>query len=160
VVYQLRLRNIGGIIIIDFIDMEKEQNREKVFRALSDALRKDRARTNIIKISELGLVEMTRKRVQEDLIRFLSEPCMYCEGKGHTRSRVTVCFDILREVQREAKRSGNREHIMVNAHPAVADLLYGEELPSLEAFEKKIARRIVVRAVPHYHLERFEVYSR
>jgi len=160
VVYQLRLRNIGGIIIIDFIDMEKEANRDKVYRALSDALRRDRARTNVIKISELGLVEMTRKRVQEDLTRFLSEPCMYCEGKGHTRSRVTVCFDILREVQREAKRSGNREHIMVNAHPAVADLLYGEELPSLEGFEQKTSRRIVVRAVPHYHLERFEVYSR
>ena len=160
VVYQLRLRNIGGIIIIDFIDMEKEQNREKVFRALGDALKRDRARTNIIKISELGLVEMTRKRVQEDLIRYLSEPCLYCEGKGHTRSRTTVCFDILREVQREAKRSQNREVIMINANPAVADLLYGDELPSLEAFEQKYGRRIVVRAVPHYHLERFEVYSR
>ncbi|MFH1466765.1 MAG: Rne/Rng family ribonuclease [Pseudomonadota bacterium] len=160
VVYQLRLRNIGGIIIIDFIDMEKEQNRDKVFRTLGDALKRDRARTNIIKISELGLVEMTRKRVQEDLIRFLSEPCLYCEGRGHTRSRTTVCFDILREVQREAKRSQNRENIMVNAHPAVADLLYGDELASLEGFEQKYGRRIVVRAVPHYHLERFEVYSR
>jgi len=160
VVYQLRLRNIGGIIIIDFIDMEREANRDKVFRTLSDALRKDRARTNIVKISELGLVEMTRKRVQEDLTRFLSESCLYCEGKGHTRSRLTMCFDILREVQREVKRSTSRENIMVNAHPAVADLLYGEELASLEAFEQKMGRRIVVRAVPHYHLERFEVYSR
>ncbi len=160
VVYQLRLRNIGGIIIIDFIDMELEANRDKVFKALGDALRGDRARTNIVKISELGLVEMTRKRVQEDLIRFLSEPCLYCEGKGHTRSRVTVCFDILREVQRETKRTANRENIMVNAHPAVADLLYGDEMSSLEAFEKRTGRRIVVRAVPHYHLERFEVYSR
>ncbi len=160
VVYQLRLRNIGGIIIIDFIDMELEANRDKVFRTLGEALRADRARTNIIKISELGLVEMTRKRVQEDLVRFLSEACPYCEGKGQVRSRITVCFDILREVQREAKRSSNRENIMVNVNPDVADLLYGEELASLETYEQRTGRRIVVRAVPHYHMERFEVYSR
>jgi len=160
VVYQLRLRNIGGIIIIDFIDMEREQNRDKVFRALSEQLKADRARTNIIKISELGLVEMTRKRVQEDLIRYLSEACPYCQGRGHTRSRTTVCFDILREVQRESRRSAGRENIMVNVHPEVADLLYGAELHSLEEYEEKLDRRIVVRAVPHYHIERFEVYSR
>lgn len=159
VVYQLRLRNIGGLIIIDFIDMENESNREKVYRALGDELSRDRARTNVMRISELGLVEMTRKRVQEDLIRYLSEPCPYCEGKGYTRSRTTVCFDILREVQREVRRAPNRDTIMVNAHPDVADLLYGDELPSMEAYEKRLGRTVVVRAVPHYHVERFEVYS-
>jgi ribonuclease G len=159
-VYQLRLRNIGGLIIIDFIDMEKEHNREKVYRLLGEELRNDRARTNVMKISELGLVEMTRKRVQEDVVRYLSEPCTYCEGKGHTRSRTTVCFDVLREVQREAKRSPSRESILVNCNPTVADLLYGEELPSLEAFERKLGRKIVVRAMPHFHVEHFDVYSR
>ncbi len=159
IVYQLRLRNLGGIIIIDFIDMEKDTNRDKVFRALGDELRRDRARTNIVKISELGLVEMTRKRVQEDLIRTISEPCSYCEGKGHTRSRLTICFEILREIQREARRTQSREPILVNTHPEVADLLYGAELASLEAYEKRLGRRIVVRAAPQYHLERFEVYT-
>ncbi len=159
VVYQLRLRNIGGIIIIDFIDMEQESNREKVYRALDEELRKDRARTNVMKISELGLVEMTRKRVQEDLVRYLSEPCWYCEGRGYIRSRTTVCFDVLREVQREVLRSPDSDTIMVNVHPDIADLFYGQELSSLEEYERRLGRRIVVRAAPHYHVERFEVYS-
>jgi len=161
VVYQLRLRNAGGIIIIDFIDMEKEANRERVYRALEEECRKDRARTNVMKISELGLVEMTRKRVQEDLVQFLSEPCPYCDGRGYMRSRTTICFDILREIRREARRSnGSRDAIMVNANPDVADLLYGPEMSSLERWEQEVERPVVVRAVPHYSVERFEVYSR
>jgi ribonuclease G len=160
IVYQLRLRNIGGIVIIDFIDMDREANRDKVYRALEDEVKRDKARTNVLKISELGLVEMTRKRVQEDLTRFLTEPCYYCDGNGHLRSRETVCFDIFREAQREAVRSGSRETLYVNAHPRVADMLYGEEFDTLDAFEQKLGKRIVVRAMGHYHVERFEVYSR
>ena len=160
IVHQLRLRNIGGIVIIDFIDMDKESNREKVYRALEEEVKKDKARTNVLKISELGLVEMTRKRVQEDLTRFLTEDCFYCEGNGHLRARETLCFDIFREAQREANRAGNRETIFVNAHPRVADLLYGAEFESLDAFERRLNKKIVVRAMGHFHLERFEVYSR
>ncbi|HJN75219.1 MAG TPA: Rne/Rng family ribonuclease [Myxococcota bacterium] len=160
IVHQLRLRNIGGIVVIDFIDMEKEANRDKVFNALEEEARRDKARTNVLKISELGLVEMTRKRVQEDLIRFLTEDCFYCEGNGHLRARETLCFDIFREALREAARSGQRETIFVNTHPLVADMLYGEEFESLDAFERRIEKRIVVRAMGHFHLERYEVYSR
>ncbi|MCP4807638.1 MAG: Rne/Rng family ribonuclease [Proteobacteria bacterium] len=160
IVHQLRLRNIGGIVIIDFIDMDKESNRNKVYRALEEEVKKDKARTNVLKISELGLVEMTRKRVQEDLTRFLTEDCFYCEGNGHLRARETLCFDIFREAQREAHRSQNRETIYVNAHPRVADLLYGAEFESLDAFEHRLNKKIVVRAMGHFHLERFEVYSR
>jgi len=160
IVYQLRLRNMGGIIIIDFIDMDKESNRDKVYRTLEDEIRKDRARTNILKISELGLVEMTRKRVQEDLSTYLSESCFYCEGRGHLRSRETLSFDIFRAVQREAARADDKETIFVNAHPMVADMLYGEEMESLEYFERQLTKRIVVRAMGHYHLERYEVYAR
>jgi ribonuclease G len=160
IVYQLRLRNIGGIIVLDLIDMEKSANRERVFKALEDELRKDRARTNALKISELGLVEMTRKRTQDDLVRSISEPCQYCEGRGSTRSRVTVVYDILREIRREANRNGGRGTIYVNATPIVCDLLYGDELPSLEDLESKLGKRIVVRAMGHYHMERYEVYSR
>lgn len=160
IVYQLRLRNIGGLIILDFIDMEKAANRERVYRALEEELRNDRARTNVLKISDLGLVEMTRKRVQENLVQSISETCLYCDGRGSTRSRTTVVYDILREIQREALRSPNREHIYVNAHPVVADLLYGEEFDSLDALEQRLGRRVVVRAMGSYHLERYEVYSR
>ncbi len=160
VVYQLRLRNIGGIIIIDFIDMERESNRQKVFRALEDEVRFDKARTNVLKISDLGLVEMTRKRVQEDLDRYLTEDCFYCEGTGQLRSRETICFEIFREIQREASRANGRETIYVNTHPKVADLLYGEELKAMEDFERDLTKHIVVRAMGHYHLEKYEVYSR
>ena len=160
IVYQLKLRNIGGIIVLDFIDMEKAANRDRVNKALEKALKTDRARTNVLKISELGLVEMTRKRVQEDLVRAISESCLYCEGKGHTRSRDTVVYDILREIQRESNRTKNQDQIFVNTHPAVADLMYGAELGSVEGLEPRIDKRIVVRAMGHYHLERYEVYSK
>jgi ribonuclease G len=160
IVFQLRLRNIGGIIVLDLIDMEKSSNRERVFKALEEELRHDRARTNALKISELGLVEMTRKRTQDDLVRSISEPCHYCEGRGYTRSRQSAVYDILREIKREYNRNSSRSTIYVNANPVVADLLYGEELSSIESFEKNLDRRIVVRAMGHYHIERHEVYSR
>ena len=146
--------------MLDFIDMEKASNRDRVNKALEKAVKKDRARTNVLKISELGLVEMTRKRVQEDLVRSISEPCSYCGGTGHTRSRHTVVYDILREIKRETARAKNKDSVYVNANPDVADLMYGEELESVEALEAAIKKRIVVRALGHYHLERYEVYSR
>jgi ribonuclease G len=158
IVYQLKLRNIGGIIVLDLIDMEKAGNRERVFKALEEELRKDRARTNAIKISELGLVEMTRKRVQDDLTRCISEDCSYCDGRGYTLSRTTVVYNILREVRRESTRNQQADTIFVNANPAVADLLYGEEHGSLEQLEGQISKRVVIRALGHYHVERYEVY--
>ncbi len=160
IVYQLRLRNIGGIIVLDLIDMERAANRERVYKALEDELRVDRARTNVLKISSLGLIEMTRKRVQDDLTRSLSTPCVYCEGRGYTRSASTMVYDIMRELQREVVRSRSKNTLYINANPAVADLLYGAEMPSIEALEEKVSRKIVVRALGHYHMERFEVYSR
>ncbi len=160
IVHQLRLRNIGGLIVLDFIDMEKASNRDRVNKALEKALKTDRARTNVLKISELGLVEMTRKRVQEDLVRSISEQCEYCSGTGHTRSRHTVVYDILREIKRETARAKNKDAVYVNANPMVADLMYGEELHSVEALEDELKKSIVVRALGHYHLERYEVYSR
>ena len=102
IAYQLRLRNIGGLIVIDFIDMEKETNREKVYNALKEALKKDRAKTSLLKMSELGLVEMTRQRSRESLHHMLTEPCPYCEQKGFIRSRVSTAFDILRELVRQS----------------------------------------------------------
>lgn len=158
---QLQLRNIGGIIVVDFIDMEKAQNRERVYRAMEDQLRKDRARTNLLKISDLGLIEMTRKRVQEDLVSSISDTCPYCMGTGLTKSVETIVYDVIREVHREAHRAKTENaNIFVNANPSVADELYGRELITIEGLETRFKRNIVVRALGHYHIEQYEVYSR
>ena len=109
VVRQLRLRNVGGIIIIDFIDMEKEGNRKKVYEALKEALKKDKARTNILKISELGLVEMTRQRTRESLENQLLRPCPHCEGRGRIKSPVTVAYDVLRAIKSQHAGHGERQ---------------------------------------------------
>ena len=156
---QLRLRNMGGIIIIDFIDMERAENREKVYNQLYTELKRDRARTNVQKISEFGLVEMTRKRVQEGLDRYLSEDCAMCQGTGVLRAGATLVYDILREAQREAKRHPNREQVLVNTTPAIADLIYGEHFADLESMERSLGKQIVVRALDHLHPEKYEVYA-
>ncbi|MCX5910173.1 MAG: Rne/Rng family ribonuclease [Deltaproteobacteria bacterium] len=158
IAYQLRLRNIGGIIIIDFIDMEKESSREKVFQALSEALKKDKSKTNILKISELGLVEMTRKRTRESLGRILSERCFYCEGRGFLKSRFTVCQEILREIKRDICDLRG-ENILVDAHPNVANLLYDEGRGEMEKLEKKFNKRILVSGKSEFHLEQYEIRS-
>jgi ribonuclease G len=158
IAYQLRLRNIGGIIIIDFIDMEKESSREKVFQALTEALKKDKSKTNILKISELGLVEMTRKRTRESLGRILSERCFYCEGRGFLKSRSTVCQEILREVQRDI-RDLRGENILVDVNPNVANLLFDEARSEVEKIERRFRKRIVITARNDYHLEQYRIYS-
>ncbi len=154
--YQLRLRNIGGIIIIDFIDMEKEVNREKVYAALEEALKGDKSKTNILKISELGLVEMTRKRVRESIGRMMCEPCPYCEGRGYVKSKTTICHEIFRELRREMLDIRGTK-VLLTVHPQVADLLYDEERRGLEELEKKFKKRVTVRAKPGFHQEQFEV---
>lgn len=159
VVHQLRLRNMGGIIIIDFIDMEKEPSRAKVFRAMEEALKKDRARTNVLQISDLGLVEMTRKRVQEGLDRYLMEDCPVCSGSGVIKSRSSICFELLREVRREHARRPASETIFVNTTAPVADLLYENHYNDLLSIEGAIGRRVVVRPMGHFHPEHYEVYG-
>ena len=156
IAYQLRLRNIGGIIIIDFIDMEKEVNREKVFTALEEALKADKSKTNILKMSDLGLVEMTRKRVRESIGRLMCEPCPYCEGLGYVKSKTTVCQEIFRELRREMLGLRGTK-VMLTVHPQVADLLYDEERRGLEDLEKRFKKRITVRAKPGFHQEQFEI---
>jgi len=156
IAYQLRLRNIGGIIIIDFIDMEREGDREKVYQTLEEAIRKDRRKTNIFKISELGLVEMTRKRTRENISRILSEPCPYCDGGGLIKSKTTVCYDIFREIERTSSKLGGHS-IVVEAHPEVADLLYEEERSGVEELERKLNKKIVVKGKAGFHQEQFNI---
>lgn len=156
IAYQLRLRNIGGIIIIDFIDMEKEVNRDKVYAALEEALKGDKSKTNILKISELGLVEMTRKRVRESIGRMMCESCPYCEGRGYVKSKTTVCHEIFRELRREMLDIRGTK-VLLTVHPQVADLLYDEERRGLEELERKFKKRVTVRAKPGFHQEQFEI---
>ena len=155
VVYQLRFRNIGGLIIIDLIDMESGENREKVYRALQEALRQDKAKTNILKISELGLVEMTRKRTRENLVQTLCEPCAYCEGRGYVLSGESVAFKVLREIRKDLPRFRGRK-IALAVHARVAEQLLRERA-SLQALERDLGREIEVRARPGMHQEQFEI---
>jgi ribonuclease G len=158
VAFQLRLRNIGGLIIIDFIDMEKELHREKVHSSLEEALKSDRAKTNILKISELGLVEMTRKRVRESLGRTLCEPCPYCEGKGYVKSRITMVFEIFRELRREIRDlPGYRLSLLV--HPDVAAIFFDEERAGIEELERRYQKQIAITSRPGFHMEQFEIVA-
>ena len=156
VVYQLRFRNIGGLIIIDLIDMETAAHREKVYRALQDALRTDKARTNILKISELGLVEMTRKRTRENLLQTLCEPCDYCEGRGFVLSSSSVAFKVLREVRNDLPRFGSRR-IAISVNPHVAEQLLRDGNAALVKLGEDLGREIEIRARPGIHQEQFEV---
>jgi ribonuclease G len=156
VVYQLRFRNIGGLIIIDLIDMEPQENREKVYRALQEALRQDKAKTNILKISELGLVEMTRKRTRESLVQTLCEPCSYCEGKGYVLSEESVAFKVLREIRKAMPRFAGRR-LDVTLSRRVAEQLLGPCRESLRALEAELGREIEIHVKPELHQEQFEI---
>ena len=156
VVYQLRFRNIGGLIIIDLIDMDSAENREKVYRALQEALRQDKAKTNILKISELGLVEMTRKRTRENLVQQLCSPCSYCAGRGYVLSRESVANKVLREIRKDLPRFSGRQ-IALSVNPQVAEVLLGPARKALAALAEELGREIEIRARPGQHQEQFEV---
>ncbi len=156
IAYQIRLRDIGGIIIIDFIDMSKKSNQEKVYQSLLDALKRDRSKTSVLPMSELGLVQMTRKRTRKPLNRILCEPCFYCEGEGFLISKESISYTIYRELRREAMDShGARLTLRVN--PQIADLLLREENHAIAALEQKTGTRIVIFPEPKFHMEEFEV---
>ena len=156
IAYQIRLRDIGGIIIIDFIDMEKKSNQEKVFSALSEAFTKDRSKTNILPISDMGLLQMTRKRTRKPLTRLLCDPCPYCDGEGYIISIKTICYSIYREILRyAADMTGSRLTLRVN--PEVADFLHGEENRLIPGLEKNIGKQIVIYPDNRYHMEAFEI---
>jgi len=156
IAYQIRLRNIGGLIVIDFIDMEREFDRERVFMALREALEKDRAQTTVLKMSELGLIEMSRKRTRENINLLLTEPCFYCEGRGRLKSPTTVCYDIFRDLEREtASGDGGKVYLLVN--PEIERVLKEDERDSVVELEKKINRRIIIIGKEDFHLEQYEI---
>lgn len=158
IAYQLRLRNCGGIIIIDFIDMEKEEHRETVYNLLIEALKKDRSKTNVLPISGLGLVEMTRKRTRDTLTRVLCEPCPYCEGTGRVKSTLTVCYELIRELLKVlTKATGSKVYIY--AHPEVTARLCGDDLDLIENLEEGYGKSLQIRSENNYHIEQYEIFS-
>lgn len=158
IAYQLRLRNIGGIIIVDFIDMDRPADREKVSNALLEALKKDKQKTNILKISELGLVQMTRKRTRESLTRTLSEQCPYCEGKGFIKSQTTMCYEILRAISRHISDDSSA-CIRVNAHPEVVKLLFEEESDHVDELQRRYNTKIQLNPDPNLYQEQYEIIN-
>src|SRR5260370_11525023 len=155
---QLRIRSIGGMIVVDFIDMDRPHNRDKVTRAFNDYLRKDRSKAAVTRISELGLIEMTRKRTRESLLHTLTEPCSACEGKGDTKSRRTVSYELFRELRRQGDMIEG-DTVLVEVHPEVAQVLATTDRAFLEDIEKRLQNRIVVKARGSFHVEDFEIRS-
>ncbi|MEW6775344.1 MAG: Rne/Rng family ribonuclease [Bdellovibrionota bacterium] len=149
---QLRLRNVGGIVVVDFIDMQQETSRTRVREALLAALREDRAKTTVTAFSDLGMIELTRKRLREPLLHSLLDSCPYCDGRGRVRSAASVAGDVLRQLAREPKAKAFRVH----ANPEVTAYLQGEGRAALEEAEKQYGK-IALTAESSFHRERFEV---
>lgn len=155
IAYQIRLRNLGGIIITDFIDMEKVENREKVFKALVEIMKKDKAKNTIYNISELGIIQMTRKRVRESLGRVLCEQCPYCEGRGFVKSAQTVTYEIFRKVRKMNLSRGTIA--MIKANPDVAELLSYEERQGIEEIENAYGIQLIIKEDIRFHQENYEI---
>ncbi|MBN2307613.1 MAG: Rne/Rng family ribonuclease [Candidatus Hydrogenedentes bacterium] len=148
---QVRLRDMGGIIVIDFIDMRYEKNRKELIRTLQECLKDDRAKTTISEISELGMIEMTRKRVKHNLVKALSQPCPYCEGSGLVRSVTTMTFQTLRELHSLFCRT-KEKRVLVQVHPDVARRLRHENREMLEDIAQRFSREIELESVSDFHI--------
>ncbi|AOY87078.1 ribonuclease E/G [Marinobacter salinus] len=153
---QLRLRNLGGIIIIDFIDMEDPEHQRQVHRMLEKMLERDHAKTKITGVSELGLVEMTRKRTTESLGQVLCEPCPICDGRGFLKTSETVCYEIFREILR-VNRAYDAENYLVMASQSVVDRLLDEESDNVADLETFISKTIRFQVEPFYSQEQYDV---
>lgn len=149
---QLRLRNIGGIVIIDFIDMTDPVHQNQVLRIMEDEIKKDKVKTNILGLTQLGLVEMTRKKVRQGLENVLLKACPYCDGKGKVLSEETIAIRAKNEILKLGQHT-SAEAILVEVHPSVASLLIGSGGANLREAENKTRKHILVRGCEHYHQE-------
>ena len=159
VVRQIRLRDLGGIIIIDFIDMDRAEHRDQVFQLLTKVLAEDKARTNVLEISELGLVEMTRKRVRQSLLSLFSAPCPTCKGSGVVKSDATLAAEIFRKVQ-AGVHDGAGHEALIRVHPDMAHYLETEQEDAIERLRVLIGRKVAIQAVPSHHREQYDVTIR
>ncbi len=158
IAHQLRIRNCGGIIIIDFIDMEREAHREKVLESLREELARDRAKTAVVAMSNLGLVEMTRKRIRPSLVKTLCEPCSHCDGKAYVKTKSTVAREIFRDLEREPPGGGGDSVLVVHCHAEIGDYIYAEETEALEDVERRIGQSVVFKLEPSFHREQYEIF--
>jgi ribonuclease G len=157
IVRQIRLRDLGGIIVIDLIDMVEAAHREEVFAALETEIRKDRAKTKVLNISEFGLVEITRKRSRANLERLLTQPCPYCSGRGRIKSNTTLALNLRKELLHMRGRIGNGGELLLRVHPEIARTLQQEERAILEEVERSLGVHILLQSDPELHHERFDV---
>ena len=158
IAHQLRLRNVGGIIVIDFIDMATLENRDMLFEGLITALEQDKTKVRVAGISEIGLVEMTRKRTRESLLSSLTETCYCCHGKGYLKSPETICHRVMESVRDKISAQSVRR-LHVHANPRVVDTLLQVYGGLLEELERRTGREVVLTARKELHMERFEVFG-
>jgi hypothetical protein len=156
IVRQIRLRDLGGIIVVDFIDMDERRNRQKVMQALEEAMRSDRAPNKILQFNDFGLVAITRKRVKQSLERTLCMPCTYCEGAGYIKSAQTVVGEILQEAHKIAKAVEGKD-VLLRVSPDVAKLLKSNENSFLQEMEEILGRTVIVKSDPELHQEKFDL---
>jgi len=156
IVRQIRLRDLGGIIVLDFIDMEEKKNRQKVYQAIDQELARDRAPSKAIQVSDFGLIIVTRKRVKQSLERQLTDQCPYCSGTGTIKSSATICFEILNEIKKIAPDL-NGQQVVLRINPDIARVLQGEEASVLREVERTVGKRIALEPDPLLHHEQFDV---
>jgi ribonuclease G len=156
IVRQIRLRDLGGIIVVDFIDMDERKNRQKVMQTLEEAMRADRAPYKILQFNDFGLVAITRKRVKQSLERTLCTPCPYCEGAGYVKSPQTVVGEILQEAHKIA-RSLEGKDVMLRVSPEVAKLLKSNQNSYLQELEEILGRTVIVKTDAQLHQEKFDL---
>ena len=156
IVRQIRLRDLGGIIVIDLIDMVEAEHREQVFASLESEIKKDRAKTKVLNISEFGLVEITRKRSRANLERLLTQPCPYCSGRGRIKSVATICLNLRTELLHLRGKIGNSE-LLLRVHPEISRALQQEERAIFDELERSLGVHILLQSDPELHHERFDV---
>jgi len=156
-VAQLRLRNIGGLIVVDFIDMESRAHQRQVVEALTEAIKVDKARSKVLPMSELGLVELTRKRSRESLVQMLCDPCATCNGSGFVKSAATRAYDLLRRIEREAALNPDMRQILVKVPPSIEQYLLKHETRTLASMQARLNREIIIRSSANLGARPFEI---
>jgi ribonuclease G len=158
IVRQIRLRDLGGIIVLDFIDMEEKKNRQKVLQAVEQELKKDRSPSKALQVSDFGLIIITRKRVKQSLERVLTEPCPYCSGTGVIKSSSTICYEILSEVKKVGPEL-NGHRLLLRVNPDIARALKEEESAVLKDLRQSLGKDVTIKADEHLHHEQFDVMA-
>jgi Rne/Rng family ribonuclease len=159
IVRQIRLRDLGGIIVIDFIDMDERKNRKRVMEALSEEIARDKSPSKILEFNEFGLVAITRKRVKQSLERTLCQPCPYCTGSGMVKSIATTCYSIYHEIEKMRDYVDEHSELMIRVHPDVARALRESESNVINEIRHLVRREVIIKADPTLHIEHFNIVT-